>query len=347
MDEDTPLSTRTTEVAVVGGGVMGLASAWALRRAGRDVVVLEQYEVGHPFGSSHGESRIFRFAYDEPEWVQLAQETLPLWRELEEEAGTQLLSLTGLLDARRDTAPLRAALDACSAAYERLDATEIARRYGIELEEGVEGVLELHGGIVRADRALAAFSRGIPVETNVRVVELTAADDRVTLRTSEGEIEAELAVVAAGAWATPLLAGAGIALETDVSQETVSYYRLPGVETLPSVIDWNEHTGRHAYSLAGGDGLLKVGLHHTGQKVEPGGHGEPDPEVIEGQAAWVARRFPAADPTPIRSETCLYTNIEEDRFAIERHGPIVACSACSGHGFKFAPAVGTRVAALA
>src|SRR5262245_30554091 len=114
----------TRDVVVVGGGVNGLASAWALKRAGRDVTVLEQYEIGHPHGSSHGESRIFRFAYDEPEWVTLAQEALPLWRELEEEAGTQLLSLTGLLDARRDTAPLRAALDLCSAEYERLDAAE-------------------------------------------------------------------------------------------------------------------------------------------------------------------------------------------------------------------------------
>jgi sarcosine oxidase len=352
---------------------MGLASAWALARAGRDVTVLEQYEVGHPLGSSHGESRIFRFAYDEPEWVALAQEALPLWRELEEESGTQLLSLTGLLDARRDSAPLLAALDACSAEYERLDAAEVARRYGIMLEDRVEGVLELHGGIVRADRALAAFSRGIPVETNVRVIELAAGDDGVALRTSQGEIEAGLAVVAAGGWATPLLADAGIDLETEVSQETVSYYRLPGVETLPSVIDWNfeaegrgrgdaaslgprrrraanggnEHTGRHAYSLAGGEGLLKVGLHHTGRKVDPGTPGEPDPDVVAGEAAWVASRFPAADPEPIRAETCLYTNIDDDRFVIERHGSIIDCSACSGHGFKFAPAVGTRVAALA
>ena len=343
----TPLSTATTDVVVVGGGVMGLASAWALKRAGRDVTVLEQYEVGHSLGSSHGESRIFRFAYDEPEWVQLAQEALPLWRELEEESGTQLLSLTGLLDARRDTAPLQTALDACSAEYERLDAAEIARRYGIEFEEGVEGVLELHGGIVQADRALAAFSREIPVQTNVRVIELASSEDRVTLRTSQGKMEAELAVVAAGAWATPLLANAGIELDTAVSQETVSYYRLPGVETLPSVIDWNEHTGRHAYSLAGGEGLLKVGLHHTGRRVEPGAPGDPDPDVVAGQSEWVARRFAAADATPVRAETCLYTNIDEDQFVIERHGPIIDCSACSGHGFKFAPAVGTRVAALA
>ena len=89
----------TKDVVVVGGGVMGLASAWALARAGRDVTVLEQFEIGHTYGSSHGASRIFRFAYSETEWVALAQEALPLWRELEVESGAELLSLTGLLDS--------------------------------------------------------------------------------------------------------------------------------------------------------------------------------------------------------------------------------------------------------
>jgi sarcosine oxidase len=335
----------TRDVIVVGAGVMGLASAWALRRAGRDVTVLEQFDVGHPCGSSHGASRIFRFAYDETEWVELAQEALPLWRELEQESGTEVLSLTGLLDTRDDSAPLRRALDACVAQYELLDAEEAARRFGIELEGEV--VLELHGGIVRADRALAAFSSGLSIEPGIRVLALRAGEDGVSLETSSGTVEAALAVVAAGAWATPLLAGAGIELETNVSQETVSYFDLPAADTLPSVIDWNEETGRHAYSLSAGENILKVGLHHSGVPVEPGERGKPDPEVVAAESEWVRRRYPAADPTPRGAETCVYANIEEDRFVIERHGTIIGCSACSGHGFKFAPAVGTRVAALA
>jgi sarcosine oxidase len=324
---------------------MGLASAWALRRAGRDVTVLEQFEVGHPYGSSHGLSRIFRFAYSETEWVALAQEALPLWRELERESGAELLLLPGLLDSSGDSAALRSALDACSAAYEMLEEGEAGRRFGIELEGEV--VLEIHGGIVRADRVLAAFSRSVPVETGVRVIALQAGEDGVTLETSRGTIEAGLAVVAVGAWATPLLADAGIELDTNVSQETVAYFDLPAAETLPSVIDWLEDTGRHAYSLSAGENILKVGLHHTGVEVEPGELGEPDPEVVAAASEWVRLRYPAADPEPKAAETCLYTNIEEDQFAIERHGAIVDCSACSGHGFKFAPAVGSRVAALA
>lgn len=335
----------TRGVVVVGAGVMGLASAWALRRAGLDVTVLEQYEVGHACGSSHGASRIFRFAYSETEWVALAQEALPLWRELEHESGTEVLSLTGLLDSSGNSAALRSALDACSAEYEVLDSGDAGRRFGIELEGEV--VLELHGGIVRADRALAAFSLGTSIEPGVRVLALRAGEDGVLLETSAGTIDAALVVVTAGAWATPLLADAGIDLETNVSQETVSYFDLPAAETLPSVIDWLEDTGRHAYSLSAGENILKVGLHHSGVRVAPGEQGTPDPEVVEAASAWVRQRYPAADPTARGAETCLYTNIDQDRFIIERHGAIITCSACSGHGFKFAPAVGTRVAALA
>ena len=332
------------EVVVVGAGVMGLATAWALARDGRDVLVLEQFEVGHAHGSSHGSARIFRFAYDDPEWVALAQEALPLWRELEEEAGGPVLSLTGLLDSSTDSGPLRAALDARGAAYEVLSPIAAAERFGIELDGEV--VLELHGGTVLASRALAAFSAGVVVHEGVRVLDLVVSGDGVRVETTNGPVEANVAVVAAGVWATPLLAASGIELESWVSRETVAYFRLDGVDTLPSVIDWNEHTGRHAYSLAS-DGLLKVGLHHSGTRVEPGQDGAPDPAVVEAASEWVARRYPAANPDAIHAETCLYTNIRDDAFVLERHGSIVVCSACSGHGFKFAPAVGRRVAELA
>ena len=276
--------------------------------------------------------------------MALAQEALPLWREAEAESGMQLLSITGLLDARRDSTPLRAALDACGAEYELLTADDALERFGIALDGQV--VLETHGGIAFAARAREAFARGVRVEYGVAVDGIDVTADGVRLVTAAGDIEAEIAVIAAGAWATPLLARIGIELETTISRETVSYFPLPGVGALPSVIDWNEHTGRHAYSLATEEELLKVGLHHSGTPAEPDVPGEPDPEVVAAASEWVARRYPMADPNAVRAEACLYTNIADDAFVLERHGQVVVCSACSGHGFKFAPAVGTRVARL-
>ena len=96
------LGTRLADVAVIGAGVNGLAAAWALRRAGVDAVVYEQFELGNTRGSSHGRTRIFRLAYPDVEWVQLAQEALVGWRELEAESGEELLLLNGMLELYRE-----------------------------------------------------------------------------------------------------------------------------------------------------------------------------------------------------------------------------------------------------
>jgi len=87
-----------TRVAVVGAGVMGCAAAWALAARGAEVTIYEQFGAEHSRGSSHGRTRIFRLAYPEQHWVELAHEALDGWRELELEAGRDLLGLHGLVE---------------------------------------------------------------------------------------------------------------------------------------------------------------------------------------------------------------------------------------------------------
>jgi sarcosine oxidase len=92
---------------------------------------------------------------------------------------------------------------------------------------------------------------------------------------------------------------------------------------------------------------LKSGAHHAGRVADPNVDEPPDEQLVERIAAWVGERFPDVDPTPVRAETCLYTSTEDESFVLERRGNVVIGSACSGHGFKFAPAVGRRLADLA
>jgi sarcosine oxidase len=326
------------DVVVVGAGVMGLASAWALVRAGREPLVLEQFTVGHTHGSSHGATRIFRLAYEEPEWVRLAQQAFGLWRELEAETGEKLLDLNGLLDLSEDPDRLIATLDATGTAYEVLSPEETRHRFGLATSCR-KVVWQPEAGVARADRAVAAFASAVEVREETRVLSLVPGG----VETDRGVIEAEAVVVAAGAWAKPLLAAVDFDLSVMPTRETVSYFRLPGDRVVPSVIDY---ANRETYALTAGPGVLKVGVHRTGPPTDPRVAGTQDDEIVRFASDWAARSFELAQPEPVTVETCIYTNTADASFVLERHGTLVVCSACSGHGFKFAPAVGTRVAEL-
>ena len=106
-----------------------------------------------------------------------------------------------------------------------------------------------------------------------------------------------------------------------------------------------EHPAIYALN-APGEGL-KAGEHIAGEAASPDEAGAPDEESVARVSEWVRRWWPGADPHPHRSETCFYTNTPDEHFVLERKGRIVVGSPCSGHGFKFAPLIGERLADLA
>jgi sarcosine oxidase len=321
------------QIAIVGAGVMGLATARALARAGHEVVVYEQFEPGHARGSSHGRSRIFRLAYAEPEWVRLAQEALAGWRELESEVGEQLLELNGLVEIVTDLRDSSAAaLGACGVQWQRLDRGAVERRFPLRLPAGSFGVLQPEAGIVRADRALAAFARGIDVRYGARVTSLT-------------DLDAACVVVTAGAWVNDLIEPP---LPIRVTRETVCYFRPADARPMPAFVSFGPRTGGICfYALPDPVYGIKAAVHHGGPEASPREAGRPDAALIDVITGWVGEHVLLADPRPVEAQTCLYTTTADERFILERRGRVVVGSACSGHGFKFAPAIGARLAALA
>jgi sarcosine oxidase len=324
-----------TQVTVVGAGVMGCAAAWALTERGADVTVVEQFELEHTRGSSHGRTRIVRIAYPDAEWVRLAEEALAGWRELETQSGRELLGLYGLVEVASSPALTSAdALDACGAGYELLD-TAGAVQLGVAIPDGWTALRQADAGVVRADLARRAFldvavARGAEIETGRRI-------------DSPDDVGADVVVVTAGAWVTDLVPDVPV----EVTRETIAYFRRAGAPP-PSVVELDAATRGHAmYALHDPVHGLKAGAHHAGAAADPHAEGGPDDALVERIAAWVGERLPGVDPEPVGAESCLYTSTADESFVLERRGRVVVGSACSGHGFKFGPAVGRRLAALA
>ncbi len=326
------------KIAVVGAGVMGLATARALAQRGEDVTVYEQFELGNTRGSSHGTSRIFRLSYSEEHWIRLAQRAYELWRELERETNTKLLALDGLIDADPDPDKRLAAFDACGVVYEELSPADVRARFGYAYDDVERLIFTPDAGIALADAAVEAFARSV-----------RAAGAEIRERTRIDELESlphDAVVVTAGGWAPKLLASVGVELPATPTRETVAYFPLREEVTFPSVIDWASDGSFQLYALRAPGAGVKAGLHHSGQPTDPDAEGRPDDEVVAAVSELVRRRFPHVDPTPLRAETCIYTNTDDDHFVCARHGRVIVGSACSGHGFKFAPAVGELLAKL-
>jgi sarcosine oxidase len=311
---------------------MGSAAAWALAERGADVTIYEQFDLEHTRGSSHGRTRIFRLAYPEPQWVELAQEALAGWRELEQRAGRELLALHGLVEVCTSVEVSSSDVLAARGIECRLLTRDELRARRVELPEGWVALWQPDGGVVLADDARHAFLDVAQPqwETHHRVESL---DD----------IDAEVVVVTAGAWVTKLVPD----LPLSVTRETVAYFARDGAP-MPSVVELNDETRHHAmYALHDPLYGMKAGAHRRGHVADPDVEEPADPALVDRISGWVRERFPDVDPNPVAAESCLYTSTEDESFVLERRGRLVVGSACSGHGFKFAPAVGRRLAQLA
>jgi sarcosine oxidase len=348
------------DVAVVGAGLAGAATAWAAARRGASVAVFEQFEAGHARGSSHGSARIVRRAYGDALYTRLTGEAFELWREVELASGNTILRMLGGLDfgAARNVAEVASHLRDNGVAHEVLDAAEASRRWpGMRFD----GPVVFHEQAGTMDAALAVSSMVSLAERAGAVVRYSTpvsgiavrGDEHVTLRLADGaEVIARSVVVAAGAWVAELASGLAALPPIVVTQQQIAHFaRLdPSAPPWPSVI----HEGaRPVYHLAGGrDGGpgddRKVGLHDWGPAVTAAGRdGVIDPAGSAAVADYVREWLPGLDPTPRAETTCLYTSTPTEDFVLDRVGPVVVCSPCSGHGAKFAPLIGRLTAGLA
>lgn len=357
--------TATYTVMVLGGGIVGAATAEALARRGERVLLVEQFAPGHTRGSSHGDGRIIRYAYADQVYVELAHLAYPLWQAAGRRAGEPLIHLTGGWDCdvanSAQLAQLEINFQRYQLAYERLTAAESNRRWPqFHLDEGSEAIFQPDGGVALADRAVRALWRlaqaaGADTVTEERIEGIDVVGDRVQLRGATGRrYVGERLALTAGSWSGGLLRQLGLSLPLTPLQVQVAHFPVRsslshGLDAMPVFIDY--HTPQPFYGLPQVERPgVKVGWHTAGAPLA-----DPDEEQPLNQAdmetlrRFVWQRLPHLGTVPLQTILCRYTMTPDEHFVLDRHPQlpqVVIGTGFSGHGFKFGPALGELLARL-
>lgn len=359
------MTSQSYDVIVAGVGAMGSAACWHLARRGLKVLGLERFDLGHVMGSSHGLTRIIRLAYFEgSHYVPIVRRAHELWAQTGTEAGMQLLHVTGSVDlAPAGAGMVESSLQSCldhGLAHEVLDGKEIARRFpAFQLPADHLGLWQPDGGFVASEKAIYAHvglaqSRGADIRTNEPLLDWSpTADGGVTVRTERGTYSAGRLVITSGGWITdavPALASKMTTVRQAIGWFTTRRPELFRQDAFPVFILSVEEGTFYGFPLYEHPGFKLGGPHFAREPMDPR---QPDRTPSPQQVAMIrdclARYIPDAAGDPLTLKGCVYTVSPDEDFVIDTVPGVpqaVFASCCSGHGFKFASAIGEILADL-
>jgi glycine/D-amino acid oxidase-like deaminating enzyme len=344
---------------IVGGGIMGLSTAWGLAREGHDVALFEQAALPNPLASSIDEHRLIRHPYgDHAGYARMIDPAFAAWDLLWRDLGYTLYAPTGTLAltgngadwAERSASTLaeigrpmtELTIDALRRRFPLLDARGVERAFWIDT-----------GGVLFAQDIVGALARHLAAQPRVRLHAATpvrsVALEHGRIATSAGAVhEADVIVVAAGAWLGRLLPGFGQRLVP--SRQIVIYFHLPDDQRAawskgPMIIEKTGDVGLYLVPPMQGRGF-KVGDHEFSRTGDPDGSREAREEEIRPLLERCRGLFKGFDAWRTdRLKVCFYTVTEDERFVVEKAGAKGwAMSPCSGHGFKFGALMGLELA---
>jgi sarcosine oxidase len=365
------------DIVVLGLGAMGSAAAFQLAKRGRNVLGLDQFAPPHRLGSSHGETRITRLAIGEGEhYTPLVMRSHELWREIEQETGADLLTVTGglIISSTARTARLHVdqffsntvvAAEKYRIPHQILSAQDIRRRFPpFHVRDDEIGYYEPSAGFLRPEACIGAqlqFARkyGAAIHTNEKVLGFEASADEVTVTTDLRTYTAATLIISAGAW-LPGLLGDKYAAPFKVLRQLLFWFDVKGPITpfLPPdcpIFIWELQGPRQAIygfpAIDGTEGGVKVATQQYERTTTPD---TVDRDVSAEEAAamhaYVAPYLPDLSSRCIKAVSCLYTVTPDAEFVIDFHPEskrVIVASPCSGHGFKHSAAIGEALAELA
>lgn len=337
---------QTYDVVVIGAGAMGSATARALAVAGREVLVLEQYDVGHDRGGSHGGTRLFRLAIDDEGELLRAARARELWHELESETGVQMLDLVGGVDhgiGQRQVQESAALLQRHGIQCDVLSPEAATERWPGMRFDG-EVLYQPESGRALAEQALTAIRAsarvlGVEFRSRCAATAVRVVGDGVEVETAAGVVRAGQVVVTAGPWTGQVLAGSLEVPAIAASQEQPRFF-APLDESAQWPVFVHRRAATPAYGVFEEGRGVKVGLHATGPVISLDQRDfEVEPTRDAALIAYVREWFPGVDVTRSEAISCLYDSTTRSDFVIDRRGPISVATGFHGEGFKFVPLV--------
>ncbi len=353
------------DVIVIGVGGMGSASAWHLARRGCRVLGLEQFNIPHDLGSSHGQTRIIRLAYSEhPSYVPLLRRAYALWREIEERAGERLLHITGALDAGpADDRVFQGSKKSCEEhglPHEILTGAEVNRRFpGYRLPEDTMAVFQTDGGYLLPERCIvahveAAQEAGAQIRACEPVLEWRSNGRGVTVKTSKSTYTADRLVITAGGWIGKMVRRLDRVVQPE--RQVLGWFQPRRLDLfLPDrfpVFNLQVAEGRYYGLPVHGVPGFKIGRYHHLEeatdmdRIDRSAH--PRDEAVLREFA--ERYFPDGAGPAMSLQVCAFTNTADGHFILDAHPEypnVLVASPCSGHGFKFCSVIGEVMADLA
>ncbi len=350
--------TTDFDVIIIGLGAMGSSAALQLSRNNKKVLGIDRFAPPHTFGSSHGQTRIIREAYFEhPLYVPLVQRAYDLWFDMEKETGKELFLKTGGMMIGSPESELvkgaKTSADIHNLEYKLLDFAQIKLQFpAFNLSEEMVGIWEPRAGVLFPEKCIETFlelagNSGAKLNFNETVLNFTADKNEVTVKTDKGIYKTEKLIISSGAWLNKLIPE--LKLPLYIERQVLFWFDTNNsknfnLEKFPIFI-WEYETDKIFYGFPDtGDGL-KVAFYHGGDKLFNADviNREICEKEIDSIKEVMMKYFPDASNKLLNSAVCMYTNTPDLHFLLDYHPEyknVIIASPCSGHGFKFSPAIG-------
>lgn len=346
------------EVIIIGAGTAGMAAGAFLAKKGVKTLLIDSFDPPHTNGSHHGDTRIIRHAYGEGEYyVPMAVRAQELWEELEQEVGETLFLKTGILGAGNADSPFIKEIIKSAKKHqlplEVLEPVDVKARWPqVNVPDGFIGCYESNSGVLLAEKCISAFRKvalnhQAELWTNTRVQHIEIVENGVIVDTEKGKVYGDQCIVTAGAWTKKVVEPHQLPLSPvrktvawfDADEESFGHNHFPGFFFML------EDESYYGFPSINGSGV-KVGRMDGGQMVDPDdmdrsfGIYEEDERDVR---SFLETFMPEATGFLKQGKVCLFTRTPDEDFIIDHHpqyNHVIIATGFSGHGFKFASAIG-------